>query len=136
MSLNKVMLIGNVGKDPEVRYLDTGVAVASVLLATTDRAVKLKNGTEVPRRTEWHNLILWRHLAEVAEKYIFKGDRLYIEGRLRTRSYDDQNGIKRYVTEIYVDNLEILSHSTKNQRPQNTVPPEIPTEDEDENFAF
>lgn len=109
MSVNKVILIGNLGKDPEVRYLDTGIAVASFPLATADRAYTLANGTQVPERTEWHNLVLWRGLAETAEKYLHKGDKLYIEGKIRTRSYDDQSGVKRYVTEIFVDNMEMLT---------------------------
>ena len=109
MSLNKVMLIGNVGKDPEVRYRDNGYCVASVTLATTERARTLQNGTQVPERTEWHNLVFWRGLAETVEKYVHKGDKLYVEGSLRSHSYDDQNGVKRYVTEIYVDSMEMLS---------------------------
>lgn len=109
MSLNKVQLIGNVGKDPEVRYLDSGVAVATFSLATTDRAYTLPNGTQVPERTEWHNIVLWRGLAETAEKYVHKGDKLYIEGKIRSRSYDDQNGMKRYVVEIFGDNMEMLT---------------------------
>lgn len=109
MSVNKVILLGNVGKDPEVRYLDSGIAVATLSLATTDRAYTLSNGTQVPERTEWHNLVLWRGLAETAEKYVHKGDKLYIEGKIRTRSYDDQTGAKRYVTEIFVDNMEMLT---------------------------
>ena len=109
MSLNKVQLIGNVGRDPEVRYLDSGVAVATFPLATTDRAYTLTNGTRVPERTEWHNIVLWRGLAETAEKYVHKGDKLYIEGKIRSRSYDDQNGVKRYVVEIFGDNMEMLS---------------------------
>ena len=109
MSLNKIMLIGNVGKEPEVRYLDSGVAVATFSLATTERGYTLQNGTQVPDRTEWHNIVLWRGLAEVAEKYVHKGDKLYIEGKIRTRSYDDQNGQKRYVTEVFADNMEMLS---------------------------
>ena len=109
MSVNKVILIGNVGRDPEVRYLDSGIAVASLPLATTDRAYTLANGTQVPERTEWHNLVLWRGLAETAEKYVYKGDKLYVEGKIRTRSYDDQTGAKRYVTEIFVDSMEMLS---------------------------
>ena len=118
MSLNKVQLIGNVGKDPDVRYLDSGVAVATFTLATTDRAYTLANGTRVPERTEWHNIVLWRGLAEVAEKYVRKGDKLYIEGKIRSRSYDDQNGVKRYIVEIFGDNMEMLS-----QRPsQNAAP--------------
>lgn len=109
MSVNKVILLGNVGKDPEVRYLDSGVAVATFPLATSDRAYTLANGTQVPERTEWHNIVLWRGLAETAEKYVHKGDKLYLEGKIRTRSYDDQAGVKRYVTEIFVDNMEMLS---------------------------
>lgn len=109
MSLNKVMLIGNVGRDPDVRYLDNGVAVATFPLATSERGYRLQNGTEVPERTEWHNVVLWRGLAETAEKYVHKGDRLFIEGKIRSRSYDDQNGVKRYVTEIFADNMEMLS---------------------------
>ena len=109
MSVNKVILIGNVGRDPEVRYLDSGIAVASLPLATTDRAYTLANGTQVPERTEWHNLVLWRGLAETAEKYVHKGDKLYVEGKIRTRSYDDQTGAKRSVTEIFVDSMEMLS---------------------------
>ena len=94
MSVNKVILIGNVGRDPEVRYLDNGVAVATLTLATSERGYTLQNGTQVPERTEWHNVVLWRGLAEVAEKYVRKGDKLYVEGKIRTRSYDDQN-VKR-----------------------------------------
>lgn len=109
MSVNKVILLGNVGKDPEVRYLDSGIAVATFPLATSDRAYTLANGTQVPERTEWHNLVLWRGLAETAEKYVHKGDKLYIEGKIRTRSYDDQTGAKRYITEIFVDNMEMLT---------------------------
>ena len=116
MSVNKVILIGNVGRDPEVRYLDSGIAVASLPLATTDRAYTLANGTQVPERTEWHNLVLWRGLAETAEKYVHKGDKLYVEGKIRTRSYDDQTGAKRYVTEIFVDSMGMLS-------PRGTVAP-------------
>lgn len=115
MSLNKVMLIGNVGKDPEVRYLDKGVAVAKVVLATSEKGYRLQNGTEVPERTEWHNIVLWRGLAEVVERYVHKGDKLYIEGKIRTRSYDDQKGIKHYVTEIFADNMEMLSPRTASQ---------------------
>jgi len=109
MSVNKVILLGNVGKDPEVRYLDSGIAVATMSLATSERGYTLANGTQVPERTEWHNLVLWRGLAETAEKYIHKGDKLYVEGKIRTRSYDDQGGNKRYVTEIFVENMEMLT---------------------------
>lgn len=116
MSLNKVQLIGNVGKDPDVRYLDNGVAVATFSLATTDRAYTLANGTQVPERTEWHNIVLWRGLAQTAEKYVRKGDKLYIEGKIRSRFYDDQNGIKRTVVEIFADNMELLTSRGASQQ--------------------
>jgi single stranded DNA-binding protein (ssb) len=85
------------------------VAVANFTLATSDRAYTLANGTQVPERTEWHNIVLWRGLAEIAEKYVHKGDKLYIEGKIRTRSYDDPNGAKRYITEIFADSMEMLT---------------------------
>ena len=109
MSVNKVILIGNVGKDPDVRYLDNGVAVATFSLAITERGYTLQNGTQVPDRTEWHNIVLWRGLAQTAEKYVHKGDKLYIEGKIKSRSYDDQNGIKRTIVEIFADNMEMLT---------------------------
>jgi len=107
MSVNKVILVGNVGKDPEVRYLEKNVAVANFTLATTDRAYTLQNGTQVPERTEWHNIVAWKTWAEVAEKYIRKGAQLYIEGKIQTKSWE-KDGIKRYTTEILVENLQML----------------------------
>lgn len=106
MSVNKVILVGNVGKDPEIRHLDTGVAVANFPLATSE-TYTAKNGDKVTT-TEWHNIVLWRGLAEVAEKYVTKGRQLYIEGRIRTRNYDDKDGNKRYITEIYGDTMQML----------------------------
>ena len=117
MSVNKVILIGNVGKDPDVRYLDSGVAVATFSLATTERGYTLQNGTQVPDRTEWHNIVLWRGLAQTAEKYVHKGDKLYIEGKIKSRSYDDQNGIKRTIVEIFADNMEMLTSRGAAQAP-------------------
>jgi len=108
MAVNKVILIGNVGKDPDVRYFDNGSAVVNFTLATTERGYTAANGTQIPDRTEWHNIVCWRGLAKVAEQFVKKGTQLYIEGKIRTRSYDDQNGIKRYVVEIYADNMELL----------------------------
>lgn len=108
MSVNKVILIGNVGKDPEVRYLENNLRVATITLATTERGYEMSNGTKVPDRTEWHNIVLWRGLAEIAEKYVRKGSQIYIEGKLRTRTYDDKSGNRRYVTEIVADNLQLL----------------------------
>ena len=126
MSVNKVILIGNVGRDPEVRHLDTGVAVATFPLATTERGYTLQNGTQVPDRTDWDNIVLWRGLADIADKYVHKGDRLYIEGKLRPRSYDDQNGQKRYTVEIIADNMEMLSPRGTAAPSQQAVPQQAP----------
>lgn len=103
------MLIGNVGKEPEVRYYDADQAVAQIALATTEKGYTLQNGTQVPDHTDWHNVVFYRGMAKVVEKYVHKGDKLYIEGRIRYRSYDDKKGMRRYVTEIYADNMEMLS---------------------------
>lgn len=108
MSVNKVILIGNVGKDPEVRYLDNNNVVANFPLATTERGYTSRTGQQIPDRTDWHNIVVWRGLAQVVEKYVKKGSPIYIEGKIRSRSYDDKDGIKRYVTEIYADNIELL----------------------------
>lgn len=107
--MNKVMLIGNVGKEPDVHYYDADQAVAQVVLATTEKGYTLQNGTQVPDHTDWHNLVFYRGLAKVVEKYVHKGDRLYVEGKIRYRYYDDKQGKRRFVTEIYVDNMEMLS---------------------------
>ncbi|MCG6190703.1 single-stranded DNA-binding protein [Maribellus maritimus] len=117
MSVNKVILVGNVGKDPEVRHLDSGVAVANFPLATSETYLA-KNGDRVTT-TEWHNIVLWRGLADVAEKYVTKGRQLYIEGRIRTRSYDDKDGNKRYITEIYGDVMQMLGSRNDNQSSDN-----------------
>ena len=102
-------MIGNVGKDPEVRYVDQGVAVARISLATSEKGYTLPNGMQVPDRTDWHTVLLWRRLAEIVEKYVHKGDKLYIEGRLRYTTYDDKQGQRKYVTEIWADNMEMLT---------------------------
>lgn len=107
MSVNKAILVGNVGKDPEVRYLDSGVAVATITLATTERGYTLANGTTVPDRTEWHNIVAWRGLAEIAEKYIKKGSQIFVEGKITTRKWE-KDGIARYSTEIVAENIELL----------------------------
>ena len=115
MSVNKVILIGNVGQDPRVKYFDSGSAVATFPLATTDRAYTLPNGTQVPERTEWHNIVASNRWAEVIDKYVRKGNKLYIEGKLRTRSYSDQSGALRYVTGVHLDSMEMLT-------PRSTAP--------------
>ena len=113
--INKVILIGNVGQDPEVRYTgdaSNGAKVATIRLATTER-YRDRNGN-LQEHTEWHNVVVWRNQADIVEKYVKKGTQLYIEGRIRTRSWDDQSGNKRYTTEIIVDNLQLLGKKTDN----------------------
>jgi single-strand DNA-binding protein len=105
-SVNKVILIGNLGKDPEVRHLEGGVAVARFPIATSE-SFKDKSGQR-QERTEWHTIVLWRGLAEVAEKYLRKGQSVYIEGKLRTNNYQDKDGIQRYSTEIVADSMTML----------------------------
>lgn len=107
MSINKAILVGNVGRDPEVRYLDKNVGVANFTLATTERGYTMQNGNQVPDRTEWHNIVAWRGLAELAEKYIRKGTQLYVEGKIQTRSWE-KDGVKRYTTEIIADTIQLL----------------------------
>ena len=146
MSINKVILVGNVGRDPEIRHLDSGVAVATFTLATSE-TYTAKNGVRVTT-TEWHNIVLWRGLAEVAEKYVKKGKQLYIEGRIRTRSYEDKEGQKKYVTEIFGDVMKLLG-SRDNQggapgetpaktefKPPVAEDPDFPTEGGDDDLPF
>ncbi|MFO7827682.1 MAG: single-stranded DNA-binding protein [Bacteroidales bacterium] len=136
MGVNKVILVGNVGKDPEIRHLDSGVAVANFPLATSE-TYKNKENQKVTN-TEWHNIVLWRGLAEVAEKYVKKGNPLYIEGKIRTRSYDDKDGNKRYMTEIVADNMQMLGSKQDNEggssAPEKESAPDIenaPQEEDD-----
>ena len=108
MAVNKVLLIGNVGRDPEVRYINNETRVANFTLATTERGFTTRAGAVVPEKTEWHNIVLWRGLAEVAEKYVRKGSKVFIEGKITNRSFEDKTGIKRFITEILAENLELL----------------------------
>lgn len=116
MSVNKVILIGNVGKEPEVRYLENNIKVANFPLATTERGYTMSNGTIVPDRTDWHNIVAWRGLADTSEKYVHKGSQLYIEGKLKTRNYEDKAGVRRYVTEIYAESIQILTRKDNANR--------------------
>ena len=126
--MNKVMLIGNVGQDPVVRYLDNGVCVASVRLATTERGYTLQNGTQVPDRTEWHSLIFWRKQAETVEKFVHKGDKLYVEGKIQSRKYDDRQGVTHQVVEIMVDQMEMLTPRSSTPATANDSPQQTPTQ--------
>ncbi|MDR1330672.1 MAG: single-stranded DNA-binding protein [Tannerella sp.] len=120
MSLNKVILIGNVGKDPTVRYFDSGNSVANFTMATNERGYTLANGTEVPERTEWHNIVVTRDRVPFVEKYVRKGSSIYLEGKIRSRSYDDQNGQKRYITEIYADRIEFFSSGKRSDNEESS----------------
>ncbi len=120
MGINKVILVGNVGKDPEVRHLDSGVAVTTFPLATSE-TYRNKEGQKVTN-TEWHNIVLWRGLAEIAEKYVKKGNPLYIEGKIRTRSWDDKDGNKRYTTEIVGDNMQMLGSKQSQEEAATSTP--------------
>lgn len=108
MSVNKVILLGNVGRDPAIRYIDKR-PIAEFSLATTEKSYTTKTGVAIPERTEWHNIVMWDKNAEIAEKYIRKGTRLYVEGKIRTRIWEDRNALKHSVTEIYVDFFELLN---------------------------
>lgn len=111
--VNKVILIGNLGIDPEVRTLESGVKVCRLSIATSESYTN-KEGNRV-EQTEWHSVTLWRGLAEIAEKYLTKGNKVYIEGKLRTRSYKDKDGVDRYSTEIVADNMQMLGGTASGQ---------------------
>lgn len=123
--VNKVILIGNLGRDPEVRHLESGASVASFSIATTE-SYKDRNTGERRDVTEWHNIVLWRGLADIAEKYLKKGSSVYIEGKLRTRSWE-KDGLTRYTTEIIGDNMTMLGGNPGGQGGSNRPP--MPTEE-------
>lgn len=105
-SVNKVILVGNLGKDPELRYTSSGVAVATFSVATNE-SWKDQEGN-LQEKTQWHNIVAWRKLAEICGEYLKKGGKVYVEGKLQHRNYDDKNGVKRYVTEVVLDELVML----------------------------
>ena len=136
--VNKVILLGNLGKDPEIRTLESGTKLARIALATNDY-YKNKNG-EMIERTEWHTVILWDRRAELAEKYLKRGSQLYVEGRLRSRSWDDKDGIKRYTTEVIADVINLVggrpsdgsgSAPPSNDHPTDPKDADIPPEEDD-----
>ena len=113
MSVNKVILVGNLGKDPELRYTPSGTAVATFSLATTERFKDREGNRQV--KTEWHNIVAWRQLAEICGKFLHKGKQIYIEGKIQNRSYDDRDGNKRYISEVVVDQMQMLGSRDDNQ---------------------
>lgn len=138
MSVNKVTLLGNTGKDPDFKTFDNGGCVAQFTLATTKRAFTTKDGRQIPERTEWHNIVLQNGLAKVAQQYVHKGDKLYIEGELRTRSYDDAQGVKRYITEIVATDMEMLTPKGTGAGTQAPPPPvpEAPAPSQNDDLPF
>lgn len=119
-SVNKVILIGNLGKDPEVRHLENGAVVANFSIATSETYTDRTSG-ERRENTDWHNIVVWRGLAEVVEKYLRKGHKVYIEGKLKTRSWQDKEGNTRYTTEVVADEMTMLSRpagDNQNNAPQ------------------
>lgn len=146
-SVNKVILVGNLGRDPEVRHLENGAVVANFSLATSE-SYRDRNSGELVSNTDWHNIVLWRGLAEIAEKYLHKGDKVYLEGKLRNRSYQDQEGVTKYITEVVGDNLVMMGKVENNtpdmgQGQQSSAPAapmpkinEFTGEDEDDDLPF
>jgi len=127
-SLNKVILIGNLGRDPETRTLESGTVMCRFSIATTE-TYKNKQGEKISH-TEWHNIVLWRNLAEVADKYLHKGDKVLIEGRMRSRSWEDkESGQMRYITEILADQMQMMGTAKKTSEKENTDVVEEPTSD-------
>lgn len=134
--MNKIMLIGNVGKEPVIRYYDQDQAVATFSLATTERGYTLQNGTQVPDRTDWHNIVLYRGLAKIVERYVHKGDKLYIEGRIHYRTYDDPKGMRHYVTEVYADNMELLTPKSVRDNISSSASSSVQEESSDNDVPF
>lgn len=122
VSVNKVIIVGNLGKDPEVRYLESGVGVANFPVATSE-SYKDRNTGEKVTQTEWHNVVMWRGLADVADKYLKKGHQVYIEGKLKTRNWQDKDGNTRYTTEIVADNMVMMSKPVASQSDEQIVQP-------------
>lgn len=134
-SVNKVILIGNLGKDPEVRHLENGAVVANFPIATSETYTDRTTG-EKRENTDWHNIVLWRGLAEIAEKYLKKGQKIYIEGKLKTRSWQDKEGITRYATEVVGDEMTMLSRADMSSQQSNAPyspsgTPDAPTKVDD-----
>ena len=129
--INKVILVGNLGKDPEVRYLENGTAVCSFSLATSETYTD-RNSGEKRTQTEWHNIVLWRKLAEIGEKFLRKGSQVYIEGKMRTRSWEDQSGQKKYTTEVVGDIMQLLGRPSEQSGGNNEQSPSAPKQQQEQ----
>lgn len=133
MSVNKATILGNLVGDPVLKAFDNGGKIATFAVATNERAFKTSNGVEVPERTEYHNIVVRNKLAEVAEKYLKKGNKIYLEGMLRTRNYQDAEGKTRYITEIHASTFEMLT--PRNAETQQTPPP-VENHSDDDDLPF
>lgn len=133
MSVNKIIILGRVGKDPEVKQFDGG-SKASFSVATTERGFTTKDGKTVPEKTEWHNIVCWKGLATIVERFVQKGDLIYIEGKITTRSWE-KDGAKQYMTEIVADNIELLGGKSETKETQ-SYEPEKAVEDDGGSLPF
>ncbi len=133
MAVNKCILLGRVGKDPEIKQFDGGNK-ASFSIATTERGFTTRDGKEIPEKTEWHNIVCWKGLSTIVERFVKKGDLIYLEGKITTRSWDSDNG-KKYITEIVADNIELLGGKSETKETQ-SYEPEKAVEDDDGSLPF
>ena len=135
-SINKAIIVGFVGQEPKIDTLQSDVKIASFSVATTEKGYTTQSGTTIPDRTEWHSIVLWGKLAEVAGNYLHKGSSVYVEGKIRTRSYDDKNGIKRYVTEIHGDIMQMLDRKSDGGNQQQYIGQSANSSGEDDDLPF
>ena len=136
--VNKVILVGNLGRDPEIRYTPNGVAVATFSIATSEEWKDRETG-EKQERTEWHRIVAWRRLGEICGEYLHKGSQVYIEGRLQTRDWEDRDGNKRYTTEIVAQNMQMLGRPSREGRAESQeerYPTEEPISIPDDDIPF
>lgn len=125
-SVNQATVIGFVGDEPKIINAQNGTKIAALSVATTDKGYTKQDGTTIPDKTEWHNVVLFGRLAEVVERFVHKGASVYVQGKMRTRAYDDKNGVKRYVTEIHADSLQMLDRKNDSQQPTSTTDTSYP----------
>ena len=139
-SVNQATVIGFVGDEPKIVNAQNGTKIAALSVATTDKGYTKQDGTTISDKTEWHNVVLFGRLAEVVEKYVHKGASVYVQGKMRTRSYDDKNGVKRYVTEINADTFQMLDRKNDSQQQQpttaTTTPYQQPPQRGDDDLPF
>lgn len=134
-SLNRVELIGNLGKQPEIKKVNSNNKVATFTLATTEPAYTLQNGTQVQEKTEWHNIVAWGGCASIAERFLKKGQQVYVEGKMKTRSYDNKNGQKCYITEVICEKIILLSSNSGGKTEQPQAAPQPIQQEAESNYS-